>query len=107
MLATLSPTQLKLLQHLHLQSGTSGGRIGLDPKAIMRALRIKMTGLADDAAALESLGLAGVRHVTTGRDTDGPIVRSATCSAVWLTKLGEDYLKRLHAERPKPQPAGR
>jgi hypothetical protein len=104
---TLSPTQLKLLQYLQDRSGVSGGRIGLDPKAVMRGLGIKMTGLNADAAALASLGLAGVRHANTGRDDDGRVLPSATCAALWLTKQGEDYLRQWHAERPKARAAAR
>ena len=82
---------LTLLRYLHEHAGVSGGRIGLNPRVVMRALRISMTRLNEDAASLTADGLAGVRFARRGAD-DRP---SSTCSAIWVTGKGEAYLKQL------------
>jgi hypothetical protein len=87
---TISQAELTLLQYLHQHAGISGGRIGLDPKAIRRDLRINMPRLAEDSASLAAHGFAGVRHTRPGADD----VPSSTCSAIWVTSKGEDYLRR-------------
>jgi hypothetical protein len=86
----ISQEELTLLTYLHEHSGLRGGRIGLDPKAIKRELRISAARLAMDSASLAAHGFAGVRHVRTGPD-ERP---SSTCSAIWVTIKGEDYLTR-------------
>jgi hypothetical protein len=90
MSANLSPAELTLLQYLHDHAGVAGGRIGLDPKAIKRELRISVTRLAEDSASLAAHGFAGVRHTRPGADD----VPSTTCSAIWVTSKGQDYLRR-------------
>jgi hypothetical protein len=90
---TISPEELTLLQYLQARSGISGERVGLDPKAIKRALRITESRLAADAASLAAHGLAGVRN--TRPDANGN--PSTTCSAIWLTSKGEAYLERMPA----------
>ena len=90
MSANISQAELTLLQYLHEHSGVSGGRIGLDPKPITRELRISMTQLAEHSAALAAHGFAGVRHTRPGADE----VPSSTCSAIWVTSKGQDYLRR-------------
>ena len=92
----VSQPELTLLQYLHEHAGVSGGRIGLNPRAVMRALRINMTRLTEDAASLAAHGLAGVRFARRGAD-DLP---SSTCSAIWVTEKGEAYLKQLQS-RPR------
>ena len=86
----ISPEEMTLLQYLHEHSGVRGGRIGLDPKVIKRELRISSERLDVDSASLAAHGLAGVRHTRTGSD-ERP---SSTCSAIWVTIKGEDYLTR-------------
>ena len=99
MLANLSPAQLKLLQYLREHSGGSGGRIGLDPKPIMRGLRINTAQFAEGSASLAAHGFVGVRDFRP----DANDVPSSKCSTIWVTGKGEDYLRRLH---PGPRPAG-
>ena len=94
----LSPAQLALLRYLHEHSGGLGGRIGLDPQPVMRGLRIGTAQFADDSARLAAHGLIGVRDFRP----DGKKVPSGTCSAIWITGKGEDYLKR---SQPEPHPA--
>ena len=81
-----------------LQGSGPGGRIGLDPQPVMRRLRIGTTQFAEDSAYLAAHGLVGVRDFRP--DANG--VPSATCSAIWITGKGEDYLKR---SQPGPRPA--
>jgi hypothetical protein len=89
MVANISPAELALLEYLHKHSGGLGERIGLDPKPITRSLRISMTQFAEDSASLAAQGLAGIRDFRP----DANDVPSSRCSAIWLTKKGEDYLK--------------
>jgi hypothetical protein len=93
MLANISRTELRLLHYLLERTGASGGRIALDPKAIMRGLRINATQLAADSAALAAHGFAGVRHSRSGPEN----VPVEACSAVWVTSKGEAYLKRAQS----------
>ena len=86
----ISREELALLEYLHEHAGVRGGRIGLDPKVIKRELRISAARLDVDSASLAAQGLAGVRHTRTGSD-ERP---SSTCSAIWVTIKGEDYLTR-------------
>lgn len=95
----VSPAQLEMLEYLHERSGGSGRRIGLDPKHIRRGLRISPTRFAEDSASLVAHGFAGVRALRP----DANDVPSATCSAIWVTGKGEDYLRRSH---PGSLPAG-
>jgi hypothetical protein len=93
MSSNLSPAELALLEYLHERSGTSGGRIGLDPKPITRDLRISMTSLAETSASLAALGLAGVRNNRASAEG----VASTICAAIWVTSKGQDYLKRARS----------
>jgi hypothetical protein len=93
MSSNISPAELALLEYLHARSGTSGGRIGLDPKPITRDLRISMTRLAETSASLAALGLAGVRHNRPSAEG----VASTICAAIWVTSKGQDYLKRARS----------
>ena len=95
----VSPAQLTMLQYLHERSGESGDRIWLDPTHIRRGLRISPTRFAEDSASLAAHGFVGVRALRP----DANDVPSATCSAIWVTGKGEDYLRR---SRPAFRPAG-
>jgi hypothetical protein len=88
MSVTISQAELKLLTHLYERSGTFGDRIGLDPKPIIRDLRISMTEFDEASAALAALGLCGRRDFRP----DGADVPSHRCSAVWVTSKGAEYL---------------
>lgn len=94
MSATISEREFTLLQYLHEHSGVAGGRIGLDPQRVKRDLRISMTRLAEDSASLTALGLAGMRYTRTSVEDIAP---SSTCSAVWVTRKGQDFLKRCRS----------
>ena len=96
---TISPAELTLLRYLRDHSGVSGGRVGLDPKPVARGLRISMTQFAADSAALAARGLAGVRDLRP----DANNVPSGTCSAIWVTSKGEDYLRRSLAGPALPK----
>jgi hypothetical protein len=93
MSANLTHHELTLLQYLHDRSGIPGARFGLDPKFVKRGLRISVTQFDRDSASLATHGLAAVRYA---RSSDGD-VPSSTCSAIWVTSKGEDYLR---ASRP-------
>ena len=95
MSGNIRPTELDLLRYLSDHSGASGGRVGLDPKPIVSGLRISRTQFAADSAALQALGFVGVRNHRPKADD----VPSTECSAIWMTKKGEDYL------RLQPRPA--
>ena len=88
-----------MLEYLHERSGDSGLRIGLDPKYIRRGLRISPAQFAQASASLVDHGFVGVRSLRP----DANDVPSATCSAIWVTGKGEDYLRRSH---PGFRPAG-
>jgi hypothetical protein len=94
MLTNISPSELTLLEHLHQRSGGSKERIWLDPKPISRSLRISMKQLAENSASLAAHGLAGVRDFRPNADD----VPSLQCAAIWMTKMGEEYLKRSQPE---------
>jgi hypothetical protein len=102
MLASLSQTELTLLQYLREHSGASGERVWLDPKPIARRLRISVTQFAADSASLAALGLAGVRDFRA----DANDVPSAKRSAIWLTGKGEDYLRLAQCQRRLVSPPG-
>ena len=101
----LSRTELTLLQYLKEHSGVSGGRIGLDPRAVMRTLGISKTQLAEDAASLAGHGLAGVRYARAG--ADGAPSSSSSCSAIWITTGGEAHLKPSPFDRAVTVTPGR
>ncbi len=86
---TISQGERSLLQYLNQHSGGSGERISLDPKAVTRGLRISANQFAEDAAALAAHGLAGVRDFRPNAND----IPSSKCSAIWLTRKGEDYLR--------------
>jgi hypothetical protein len=88
---TISRAELALLEYLHKHSGSLGERIALDPRPITRSLRISMSQFAENSASLAALGFAGVRDFRPSVNE----VPSSKCSAVWLTKKGDDYLKGL------------
>lgn len=90
MSARISRAEWALLQYLHEHGGAPGGRIGLDPKPLMRELRIGTARFAADAASLAARGLVGVRNVRPGADG----APSAKCAAIWVTSKGEDHLVR-------------
>ncbi len=90
MSAPLGPTELSLLKYLQLRSGGSGGRTALDPKAVIRGLRISNTQFAESSAALAALGMAGMRNLRP----DSKDVPSLKCSSIWLTGKGEEYLRQ-------------
>ena len=98
MLANITESELTLLRYLHVHSGGSGERISLDPRPIVRSLRMSMEEFARSAASLAALGLAGVRNFRP----DSNDVPSPRCSAIWLTRSGEDFLKRMPAAPPRP-----
>jgi hypothetical protein len=94
MSVTISESELKLLQYLHERSGSSGARISLNPRAIMRAFRINPTRFGEDSATLAAHGFAGVRYTRPASD-----IPSSTCSAIWITSKGEAYLKQSQPRR--------
>src|SRR5947207_1565490 len=94
MSGNISPTELTLLEYLHKHSGVSGGRIGLDPKPIKRELRISMTRFAEDSVALAAYGFAELRYARAGAGNE----RSSTCSAIWVTTKGVEYLSRSRSQ---------
>jgi hypothetical protein len=87
----ISQTELALLTYLYKHSGDSGERIWLDPKPIMHDLRISTEQFIKAWGTLAAHGLAGVRS-STPETTES---RSMSCSAIWLTRKGKDYLKAL------------
>jgi hypothetical protein len=97
MSANLTRQELTLLQYLHDRSGIAGARFGLDPKFVKRGLRISVTQFARDSASLAARGLAAVRYA---RSCAGAVPPS-TCSAIWVTSKGEDYLKQSGHETAK------
>jgi hypothetical protein len=90
MSSNISRAELTMLEYLHQHSGGSGERIWLDPKPIRRDLRISMDQFVEDSASLVAHGFAGVRDFRP----DANNVPSSTCSAIWLTRMGEEYLRR-------------
>lgn len=103
MLTNISPSELTLLVHLHERSGGSNERIWLDPKPISRSLRISMKQLAENSASLAAHGLAGVRDFSP----DANDVPSSQCAAIWMTKMGKDYLRRSRPETNQPKTSSR
>ena len=89
MFANISLAEMTLLRYLQAHSGGSGERIWLDPKPIMHDLHVSESQFAEDAAALQAHGFAGVRYFTDAND-----VRSSKCSAIWVTKIGNEFLRR-------------
>jgi hypothetical protein len=90
----LSPTESVLLQYLSQRSAGRGQRTALDPKSVLRGLRIGKERFEVDAAALSGLGFAGTRRCRPA----GGSVRPTACSAVWVTGEGENFLKRRQFE---------
>ena len=97
----ISDSELTVLQYLQEHSGVSGGRIALDPKYIKRGLRVSMDRLTEDSAALATHGFAGVRHARRDDEDASP----PTCSAIWVTCEGENYLRSRSKFRAR-QPGG-
>ena len=94
----MSQSELVLLEYLHEHSGGSGERISLDPKPITRSLRISVSRFVEDSASLVAHSFAGIRSV----EPDAKDVPSSKCSAIWITKKGEDFL-RLHRKPLSPE----
>ena len=89
---------MTLLEYLHKHSGSLGERIALDPKPISRSLRISMNQFAENSASLAAHGFAGMRDFRPNTKD----VPSSKCSAIWLTKKGDDYLRGLSAVSETP-----
>jgi hypothetical protein len=88
--------ELNLMQYLRKHSGRSGERVALDPKPIMRSLRISSVQFTQDAGSLRAHGYAGMRDYRPNAND----VPSLLCSSIWLTKKGEDYLKENVGQSP-------
>ncbi len=97
---TLSRSECALLQYLHDHSAGWGERTALDPKYVIRGLRIGKPGFEADVASLTALGFAGARRVQADLERTAPAVAMvAAPSAVWITGKGEDFLRERLAER--------
>jgi hypothetical protein len=83
-----------LLQYLFDRSTGRGERTPLDPKSVLRALRLEKVGFAGTLSALTALGFAGARRFRPRVDVD----EATECSAVWITGAGERFLKRRQFE---------
>jgi hypothetical protein len=94
MSANISHDEMTMLEYLYKHSSGSGVRIWLDPKPLTRDLRISNDQFAQRSASLVTLGYAGVRDFRA----DANDVPSLKCSAIWVTRKGEDYLRRSKAE---------
>jgi hypothetical protein len=99
---TLSRSENALLQYLHDHSGGWGERTALDPKYVIRALRMGRPGFEADVASLTALGLAGARRFRNESERDNAMAASTAPSAVWITGKGEDFLRFRQAERRRP-----
>ena len=84
----ITPAEFSLLSYLREHSAGPGERTSQDPKAIARGLRISIIQFAADAHALWAHGMVGTR----GSAPDSGDLPSAKCSAIWLTRTGEEYL---------------
>ena len=106
---TLSRSECALLQYLHDHSPGSGERTSLDPKHVIRALRIGRPGFDADVASLTALGFAGARRYQPDCDRAANATPVSTApSAIWITGKGEDYLRcRLAERRRQPGAAAR
>jgi hypothetical protein len=104
---TLSRSQCALLQYLRDHSAGRGQRTSLDPKHVIRALRVGRPGFDADMASLAALGFAGARRyqadldraATAGSSNGGAAAVMAPPSAVWITGKGEEFLRLRQAER--------
>lgn len=90
----LNASEGVLLQYMFDRSTGRGERTPLDPKSVLRALRISKDGFAGALAALTALGLAGTRRFRPRDDTN----EATECSAIWITGSGERFLKRRQFE---------
>jgi|GraSoiStandDraft_4_1057263.scaffolds.fasta_scaffold1118545_1 hypothetical protein len=97
---TLSPAECALLQYLHDHSAGWGERTSLDPKYVIRALRMGKPTFEAHVASLTAHGLAGARRFQADleRHGNGDVV-SGSPSAVWITGKGEEFLRRRLSER--------
>jgi hypothetical protein len=86
----LSPSESILLRYLYEHSAGRGERIALDPKSVLRALRIGKERLEADTASLSAIGLVGTRRFRS--DSDSP--KPTEFSAVWITGAGENFLSQ-------------
>ena len=92
---TLSRSECALLQYLHDHSGGWGERTALDPKHVIRALRMGRPGFEADVASLAALGFAGARRFRPEGEREGV----TPPSAVWITGKGEEFLRLRQIER--------
>jgi hypothetical protein len=92
---TLSRSECALLQYLHDHSGGWGERTSLDPKYVIRALRLGRPGFEADMASLSALGFAGARRFRV----EGEREAMMPPSAVWITGKGEEFLRHRQFER--------
>src|SRR3954471_14919350 len=92
----IGDTELRLLASLHERSDGSGQRIGLDPRAVVKSLRLGAAQFASGSSALAGYDLAGVRRFRS--DSRDHHVAVGPFAAIWLTGRGEDYLRRLEAD---------
>ena len=89
MSANISHDELTLLEYLYKHSSRSGQRVWLDPKPITRDLKLSNDQFTERSASLAALGFAGLRDYRA----DANDIPSLRCSAIWVTKKGQDYLK--------------
>jgi hypothetical protein len=96
----LSRSECALLQYLHDHSAGWGERTSLDPKYVIRGLRLGRPGFEADVASLTALGFAGARRHQVDPDRAGPAAAVAAApSAVWITGKGEEFLRHRTSER--------
>jgi hypothetical protein len=93
MTAPISESELKLLVYLHEHVGGYGENHHVAPAQVCRDLEIDEAALKKDGSYLEEHGLAGI-EVVPHKNTLG-LIDKLSVNAVYLTGLGEDYVRNL------------
>jgi hypothetical protein len=93
MTAHISESELKLLVYLHENVGGYGKNHHVPPPQICRDLGIDLAVLTKDGSYLEEHGLAGI-EVVSHKNPLG-LIDKLSVDAVYLTGLGEDYVRAL------------
>jgi hypothetical protein len=102
--ANISEDELKLLAYLHENAGGYTDMFTFEPEDLTTALGIGIEQLKKDVSFLAGFGLAGMQ--TSDTTAYGSRGTTFILVGVWLTSIGESYMReleeRLNKQEEKP-----
>jgi hypothetical protein len=94
MTANINEDELRLLAYLHEHAEGYDGNFAFEPENVASALNFEMPAMKKNSSYLAAHGLVGM----SAADTTTMTARGFIFVTVWLTGLGEDYMRALEKE---------